>query len=253
MIEEFMLKANELVAIHLFRQGKEMIYRIHDEPSSETFEDFFNYARALGFILPPKPTPRDIQKLFEEAKLSPYASQLSISFIRSMKLAFYSPDNIGHYGLALEHYCHFTSPIRRYSDLVIQRLLFSEEDPHADFAKIAEECSEKERISCRAETSVVVLKKLRLVACHFESDPHHIYSAIVSRIKPFLLFFEIPDFDIEGSLHVSEIGNDFFEYDANTLTFRGQRSGKRFACGSVIRVRLESVDLIRQQSAWKIC
>lgn len=143
MIEEFMLKANEIVAVHLNKMGKELIYRIHDEPSAETFEDFYNYARALGFFLPPKPTPRDIQKLFEQAKDSALASQLSVSFIRSMKLAFYSPENIGHYGLALEHYCHFTSPIRRYTDLIIQRLLFNEEDPKADLTEIAEVCSAK--------------------------------------------------------------------------------------------------------------
>jgi ribonuclease R len=170
-----------------------------------------------------------------------------------MKLAFYSPDNIGHYGLALEHYCHFTSPIRRYTDLIIQRLLFNEVDATSDLCKIAEECSEKERLSCRAENAVVLLKKLRLAARHFKDDPNHIYTAVVTRIKPFALFFDIPDFDIEGSVHVSELGNDFFEYDAKTLTFRGSRSGRKFSCGDIVRVRLGAVDLIRQQSKWIIC
>ncbi len=252
MIEEFMLKANEIVAIHLNKMGKELIYRIHDEPSPETFEDFYNYARALGFTLTQKPTHHDIQKLFEQAKDSALSSQLSVSFIRSMKLAFYSPDNIGHYGLALEHYCHFTSPIRRYTDLIIQRLLFNEEDPKANLSEIAEVCSQKERVSCRAESSVVLLKKLRLAAMHFENDTNKEYSAVVTRIKPFALFFEVPQFDLEGSIHVSELGNDYFEYDAKRLTFRGRRTGKTFSCGAILFVCIREIDLVRQLSRWEI-
>lgn len=252
MIEEFMLKANEIVATHLFKMGKELIYRIHDEPSAETFEDFTRYARALGYFLPDKPKPIDIQKLFENAKDTPLASQLSVSFIRSMKLAFYSPDNIGHYGLALEHYCHFTSPIRRYTDLIIQRLLFQEEDPQANLTEIADVCSQKERKSCRAESSVVLLKKLRLAARYFDEDPNKIYYGIVTRIKPFALFFDVPDFDLEGSIHISELGNDYFEYDAKRLMFHGTRTGKNFTSGQTLSVRILKIDLIRQQIQWKI-
>ena len=252
MIEEFMLKANEIVAVHLNKMGKALIYRIHDEPSPETFEDFYNYARALGFFLPPKPTHLDIQKLFEQAKDSALASQLSVSFIRSMKLAFYSPDNIGHYGLALEHYCHFTSPIRRYTDLIIQRLLFNEEDPKADLAEISDVCSQKERLSCRAESSVVLLKKLRLASLHAENNPDQDYSAVVTRVKPFALFFEVPQFDLEGSIHVSELGNDYFEYDAKRLEFRGRRTGKNFNSGAILFVRIREIDLVRQQIRWEI-
>jgi ribonuclease R len=252
MIEEFMLKANEIVATHLYKIGKELIYRIHEEPNPETFEDFYNYARALGFTLPQKPTHLDIQRLFELSKDSALAPQLSVSFIRSMKLAFYSPDNIGHYGLALDHYCHFTSPIRRYTDLIIQRLLFNEEEKSANLTEIAEECSEKERRSCRAENSVVQLKKLRLAATEFNADPNRIYTGQVTRVKPFALFFEVPDFDLEGSIHVSELGNDFFEYDPKRLAFRGKRSGKTYSCGATLSLRLIQIDLTRQQMKWEI-
>ncbi len=252
MIEEFMLKANELVAIHLSKSKPQLIYRIHEEPSVETFEDFYSYARALGFSLADKPTHIDIQKLFAQAKNSPLAPQLSVSFIRSMKLACYSPDNIGHYGLALEHYCHFTSPIRRYSDLIIQRLLCNEENPDCDLTEIARTCSEKERISFRAESSVVLLKKLRLAAAFHAENPEHTYIGTVTRVKPFGLFFEIPEFALEGSIHVSEIGREFFEYNPHTLAFRGTRSGKTFSCGSPIYLRLSHIDLIRQQSKWII-
>lgn len=251
MIEEFMLKANEIVATHLAKSGKQLIFRVHEEPSPETFEDFYSYARVLGFSLPAKPTHRDIQKLFEQAKGSPFAPQLSVSFIRSMKLALYSPDNIGHYGLALEHYCHFTSPIRRYTDLVIQRLLFNEEDPSADLVDVARTCSEKERVSFRAESSVLQLKKLRLASFAFERDPDRIYRATVTRIKPFFLFFEISEFAIESSLHISELGREFFEYNSNSLCFRGTKSGKIYTCGTEIEVRLKKVDLIRQLAEWE--
>ena len=252
MIEEFMLKANEIVATHLFETGRELIYRIHDEPSPETFEDFFNYARALGFSLPPKPTHFDIQTLFEQAKDTAVCRQLSISFIRSMKLAFYSPDNIGHYGLALRYYCHFTSPIRRYTDLITQRLLFNEGDPEANLAEIADTCSEKERLSCRAENSVVLLKKLRLASQHFEEEPNEIYSAAITRIKPFALFFEVPMFDLEASIHISEIGKDYFEFDGKRLQLRGSRTGITYSCGTVIQVRLVKIDLTRRQHQWEI-
>ena len=153
--------------------------------------------------------------------------------------------------MALDHYCHFTSPIRRYTDLIIQRLLFNEEST-SDLSEIAEVCSTKERISCRAESSVVLLKKLRLAAASYDEDPHKVYSAQVTRIKPFALFFEIPDFDLEGSIHVSELGNDFFEYDAKHLSFRGSKSGKTYTCGAPIFIRLVQIDLIRQQPKWEV-
>ena len=252
MIEEFMLKANELVAIHIASKNKELIYRIHDEPSPETFEDFYAYVRALGFFLPPEPTHSDIQKVFEQAKGSPVAQQLTVSFIRSMKTACYSPDNIGHFGLALEHYCHFTSPIRRYTDLIIQRLLFDEENPKANLKEIAKTCSDKERLSMRAEQSVLLLKRLRLAHSRFAEDPNRIYPVTVSRVKPFALFFSVSEFDLEGSLHVSELGNDYFEYDQKTLSFQGRRTRKSFSSGSMLYVRMKRIDLVRQNVSWEV-
>ena len=252
MIEEFMLKANEIVAIHLNRLGKSLIYRVHEHPSSDSYQDFYNLVRALGFQLPAKPTHRDIQTLFQNAKDSPLLPQLSVSFIRSMRLAAYSPENIGHFGLALEHYCHFTSPIRRYTDLIIQRLLFDELPPNTDLDAVASACSEKERISFKAESSVKNLKKLRLAATYFADDPTRIYTAIVTRIKPFALLFEVPALDLEASLHISEIGNDYFEYNAAQMTFRGTRTGIAFTAGQSIFVRLNRIDFILQKSEWSL-
>jgi ribonuclease R len=252
MIEEFMLKANEIAAKHLAGQGKILIYRVHEQPTAESFQDFYTFARSLGFHLPAAPTHRDIQKLFQDAKDSPLLPQLSVSFIRSMRLACYSSDNLGHYGLALEHYCHFTSPIRRYTDLIIQRLLFDELPESTDLDAVATACSEKERVSFRAESSVTLLKKLRLAGTYFDADPTRVYPAIVTRIKPFALFFEVPLFDLEGSLHISKLGRDYFEYNAASMSMRGSRTGKTFTAGQPLFVRLEKIDYILQQSEWAL-
>jgi ribonuclease R len=252
MIEEFMLKANELTALYLSNQGKSLIYRIHEEPAEESYQDFYALARSLGFMLPGNPDHRDIQTLFQTAKDSPFLHQLSVAFIRSMKLAQYSPDNVGHYGLALEHYCHFTSPIRRYTDLIIQRLLMNELPEETDLEAIARACSEKERISFKAEMSVRHLKKLRLASTHFEEDPTKIYPAVVTKIKPFALFFEVPMFDIEASLHVSQLGNDFFEFNLPRLSFRGTRTGLTYTAGQQIYVRLDRINFILQETEWAL-
>ncbi len=252
MIEEFMLKANEIVATHLSKLGKEVIYRVHEAPSDEAFQDFYSLARAYGFKLPKVPTHRDIQKMFLAAKDSPLLPQLSVGFIRSMRLAAYSSDNLGHYGLALEHYCHFTSPIRRYSDLIIQRLLFNELPPNTDVKEIAAACSEKERISFKAESSVIQLKKLRFANQHFQEDPMKIYPAIITKVKPFALFFEVQEFNLEGSFHISEIGRDYYEYNPSNMSFKGKRTGKTFTMGQHILVRLDKVDFLTRQATWSI-
>ena len=169
-----------------------------------------------------------------------------------MRLAAYSSDNIGHYGLALEHYCHFTSPIRRYTDLIIQRLLFDELPENCDIDAVALRCSERERISFRAESSVTLLKKLRLAGAYFAKDPTHIYPAVITRIKPFAIFFEIPLFDLEGSLHISKIGNDYYEFNPKRMMFRGSRTGKTFTLGQMIQVRLDRIQYTLQQTEWSL-
>lgn len=252
LVEEFMLKANEMVATELTMRGKSLLYRVHEAPSEENFKDFFAFAHVLGFKISPEPTIEELRDLFEKAKKTPFAAQLSIAFIRSMKLAQYSPENVGHYGLSLEYYCHFTSPIRRYSDLITQRLLFDEEQENINLERIAERCSEQERISFKAETSVKTLKKLRLLDDFFKNDPHREFTAIVTKIKPFGLHFELSDLMLEGFLHISELEDDYFNHDAKRNMLVGTRTGKVHCLGETLLVKLVSVDLILLESRWAL-
>jgi len=252
LVEEFMLKANEVVAIELTKRGKNLLYRIHEAPLEESRKDFVAFARSLGFSVPEKPETDDLRALFEQAKQTPFAQQLFIAFIRSMKLAQYSPNNVGHYGLSLEHYCHFTSPIRRYSDLITQRLLFDEESPDLDLEKIAQLCSEQERLSFKAEMSVKTLKKLRLLNRCFEEEPGRVYDALVTRIKPFGLHFELALLQLEGFLHISELEDDYFTYDGKRGMLIAARTGKMHRLGETIQVRIRQVDLILLESRWEL-
>jgi len=252
LVEEFMLKANETVATHLDNQGKSQLFRVHEEPNAQNLEDFFALARTLGFPLPGKPSQQDLQQLFVTAKDSLFSQQLAVAFIRNLKLAMYSPQNVGHYGLALEHYCHFTSPIRRYSDLVTQRLLFDGEPKDLNLEKIGESTSEKERTSFKAEMQVKKLKKHRLLQKWIEEDPDHNYTAHVTKIKPFGFFFEVKDLALEGFLHVSDLQNDYFIYDEKTPMLEGESTKMRYTVGKEIQVHPELVDLIHLESKWKL-
>jgi len=252
LVEEFMLKANEMVAKELDDRGKNLLFRIHEEPTSENMEEFFANARTLGFTLPAKPSKEDLQYLFDQAKNTPFSQQLAIGFIRTLKMAYYSPRNVGHYGLSLEHYCHFTSPIRRYSDLVTQHLLFDDEDTSASLDKIAQKCSEQERLSSRAESAVKTLKKLRLLRHWNEENPDRNFPGYITKIKPFGFVFEIRELFIEGFIHVANLEEDYFQYNPKSETLQGERTGKRYGVGDQIFVYPLAIDLIYLESEWAL-
>ena len=256
LVEEFMLKANETVAWHLSQQGKDITYRVHDEPAEENLKDFSALAIAFGFHLSEKPTPKEIQKLFDEAMDTPYGQYLATSYIRRMRLAVYSADNIGHYGLSLTHYCHFTSPIRRYVDLIVHRILFQPSHELVLDKKtiegIAQHCSEQERISAKAENSVVLLKKLRLLDMYHKEEPLRQYEAVVTRIKNFGVYFEIPQIMLESYLHVSELENDYYIFDEESVSLKGRRHGQVYKAGDKITVMIKAVDFISLESKWEL-
>jgi ribonuclease R len=252
MVEEFMLKANETVAWDLTQQSKNLTYRVHDEPAEENLRDFALLAAAFGFRLSDRPTPQDMQKLFEEAGETAYANYLASSYIRRMRLAAYSAENIGHYGLSLTHYCHFTSPIRRYIDLVVHRILFGESDEFDYLQQIASQCSEQERISAKAESSVVVLKKLRLLSHMHTQDSYREYEAIITRVKNFGIYFEIIDLLLEGFIHISELEEDYFVFEEERMRLRGTKRGGIYAPGNRLTVMLKDVDFISQETKWYV-
>jgi ribonuclease R len=228
LVEEFMLLANEVVASHLSAQLKPLTYRIHEEPNPENIKEFAMMASAIGFPLPTSPSIEELQALFDRVRETPFGQFLATAFIRSMKLASYSTQNIGHYGLGLEHYTHFTSPIRRYIDLLVHRVLFNEVEESVDLEEIARRCSEKERLSAKAESSLLLLKKLRYLELK-RKQGEDTYEAVIVAIKPFGALFELKTLLYEGFL---------------------PRAEKQFSVGTKIRVKLQDVDLITRQTSW---
>lgn len=252
MVEEFMLKANELVATHLSDKGLNILYRIHEKPAEDNLKEFIGLARGFGFNLPLEATIFDFQKFFYNVKDTPFGQFLAVSYIRNMKQASYSPENIGHFGLSLEYYTHFTSPIRRYSDLIIQRILFKEEGADIDLKTSSQRCSEQERLSMRAEMYVKQLKKIRLLEYNQKELDKDQYKAIITKIKPFGIYFEIENLMLEGFIRISELSDDYYIFDEKRHLLTGRHLGKTFRLAQEIAVKLITCDLILQEAKWAL-
>jgi ribonuclease R len=252
MVEEFMLLANELVAIHLGKQGKSLTYRVHEEPAKESLKEFASLVLAFGYNIPKEPTPQDIQKFFSEIEESPFSQYLATCYIRSMRLACYAADNIGHYGLSLEHYCHFTSPIRRYVDTIVHRLLFSDPIDKHVIEEVCKMASEKERLSAKAENSVVYLKKLRLLDRYRKENRMRMYEAVVTRVKGFGIYFDILELMQEGFLHISDLDNDYFVFDETRMQLFGRSTHIAYRAGDTLTVRLKELNFITLQTSWEL-
>lgn len=250
MVEEFMLKANEVVAQTLDRAKLPLIYRIHESPSEDVMENFVAFAGAFGYRLTHPVNAPQVQQLFNEAVKEPFAPQLFLSYIRSMKQAIYDTHNLGHFGLSLSHYTHFTSPIRRYVDLTVMRSLLEKPSTLDDLAKIAKVCSEQERTSARAEMSVIFLKKLRLLKKKWQNG-QHVFTSTITKVRPFGIYFDVHEFLIEGFLHISQLGREYFQFEASDQVLCA-KSGRDFGCGDEISPKLLEVDLIALQTEWTL-
>ncbi|KUK02861.1 MAG: Ribonuclease R [Thermotoga sp. 50_1627] len=253
LIEEFMIRANETVAEIFHSAGLPFVYRVHEEPDPETILQLKEYVEALGLKVkfPKTMHPSILQKMLELVKDHPLRSSVEKLMVRSMKRAMYSFTNIGHFGLASYAYTHFTSPIRRYPDLVVHRLLklylaqgnrFTEEQIELYsklLPKIAQHCSKRERIADEAEWDLLAMKKVEYISKHMDK----VFDAVVTNVTRFGLFVEIPDKLISGLVHISTL-DDYYFYDERKNILVGERTGKVFKIGDTLKVRVLRADKI---------
>ncbi len=247
LIEDFMIVANETVASHIYNMDLPFIYRVHGTPNSEKIDDFVNLVKVLGYDLQTRVTdltPVTMQKLLEELADKEEFAILSSMLLRSMKKAIYSKDNIGHFGLGSRAYTHFTSPIRRFPDLTVHRLLkkyLVEKDlsmstiNYYDSAlvEIAEHSSEREQASVNAERDVLDMK----MAEYMESHIGEIYNGVITTITNFGFFVELPNM-VEGLVHVNTLKGDFYNYIPEKLSLIGKESKKQYRIGDKVVVKV---------------
>jgi len=246
MIESFMLIANETVAEHFSKLDLPFIYRIHEEPKAEKVQKFIDYASSFGLRIygtASEISQEALQDIMSAVEGEPYADVLSMMLLRSMQQARYSEHNHGHYGLAADYYTHFTSPIRRYPDLLVHRMIrdYGRSKDVADhfeqvIPEIATQSSNRERRAIEAEREVEAMKK----AEYMEEYVGEEYDAVVSSIVKFGLFVELPN-TVEGLIHITNLP-EFYHFNERDLTLRGEKSGITFRVGQQIRIRVERAD-----------
>ncbi|WP_019723751.1 RNB domain-containing ribonuclease, partial [Enterococcus mundtii] len=249
LIESFMLAANETVAEHYSRANFPFIYRIHEQPKEEKMQRFFDFASALGILVKGTKgtiTPKDLQKVIKDVEEKPESAVINTMLLRSMQQARYSEDNFGHYGLAAEYYTHFTSPIRRYPDLIVHRLIRSYgQDPSESnqthwentLPDIADHSSKMERRAVETEREVDSMKKAEFMMDKVGEE----FDGIISSVVKFGLFIELPN-TVEGLIHINELKQDYFHYIENHLALVGERTGLTFKIGQKVRVKVVKAD-----------
>ena len=267
LIEECMVAANVCAARLLTESPLTGVYRVHEPPSFDKWSDLRAFLSTLGVRLPwsenDVPHPADLQRVLAETGNRPYAHVIETVVLRSLMQAHYSPEDLGHFGLALSHYTHFTSPIRRYADLLVHRALrylvrkgahpgvervkgaprLAKERiyPYDEdtLARITDEISFTER---RADMAVRDLEDW--LKCDYMADHiGEVFGGTVAAVAPFGVFVEIDDLYIQGLVHVSALGQDYFEYDASRMQLRGERTGERYRLGTHLQVQVARVDL----------
>ena len=251
MIEEFMLAANRTIATWAWKAGARndaFIFRIHDRPDPEKVRELMTFLRHLGIRAQIDPnSSQSFQSMMEALRGRPEEVVVQDVTIRSMAKAVYSERNIGHFGLGFKLYTHFTSPIRRYPDLIVHRLaaavLIGEEGvPHfsaAQLADIATQSSARERLAVEAERESVRIKQAEFMRTQVGEE----YDAIVSGVTSFGIFVEIIPTLVQGLVHMRVLGDDYYEFDPNGRRLVGRRSGNEYTLGDRVRVRLIRVDM----------
>jgi ribonuclease R len=251
IIEEFMLAANEAVASHLAEKGIPCIFRIHEPPDPIKLVDFRDFIKPMGLSFKLKGdsvVPGEFQRLLGEAEGRPEERMVNELLLRCMKQARYSAENLGHFGLASPCYLHFTSPIRRYPDLVVHRILKEQLTGRlqkrqrgklaAELPEVAEQSSLRERKAMEAEREIIDLKRLQ----YMEKRVGEVFDAYVTGVTSFGFFVELADLVVEGLVHVSTLGDELYRLIEKQHTLRGQKSGITYRIGDMVRVRVAAVD-----------
>ncbi|GKX67701.1 ribonuclease R [Inconstantimicrobium mannanitabidum] len=250
MIEEFMLVCNETIAEYMFWTQTPFVYRIHEDPDSEKLEKFKEFIYNLGYRVPwtAETHPSTLQGVLNMVKGKKEEMVVSTLLLRSMMQARYAPQCTGHFGLSAKYYCHFTSPIRRYPDLQIHRIIKEylhgqiNEKRSSDLMGIVDaaskQSSEMERVAQEAEREVDDLKKAEYMSERIGEE----FEGIISSVTSFGMFVELPN-TIEGLVHVNDLFDDYYIYDEAHLALIGERTKKTYRLGDAIKVRCENVDI----------
>lgn len=255
MIESFMLAANETVAEHYNVKHVPFLYRVHEKPDEEKVKNFFEFAAAMGVQVKgnlKEITPKMFQNVLQSVVGTPEEQVVTIMLLRSLQQARYSDEPLGHFGLAAKYYTHFTSPIRRYPDLTVHRMIHSyaengfTEDEQKKWANklddIAQHTSSRERISINAERAVDDLKKTEYMA----DQVGNTFDAVVSSVTSFGMFIQL-DNTVEGLIHISNMKDDYYEFDEKSMSMHGRGTGKIFKVGQPIQVKLIRADVEHRQ------
>ena len=257
LIEEFMLLANETVAGHLENSGMPALYRIHEPPDPLKVLQFEEFISAFGFTLAAPESgnvkPTHFQKLVEKIKGNPAERPIAFLMLRTMQKARYDAGNVGHFGLAAPTYTHFTSPIRRYPDLVVHRLLREmrhtkvnderKAELDEDLPEVGRHTSEMERRAAEAEREILQWKKVRFMADKVGDS----FDGYITGVAPFGMFVELIDHYVEGLVHVTTMADDYYRYREQTHSLFGENTRKTYRLGDRVRVQIVKVDMERRQ------
>jgi len=260
LIESFMLLANEIVARYLTEREVPFLYRVHDRPDPEKLEEFARFARALGYPFRPDKArnPKYLQEFLSKAEGRPEEPVVRELLLRSMKRAVYSPHNIGHFGLACDIYTHFTSPIRRYPDLLTHRVLREvlrgtvDEDRKEKLARslpdIGQHLSDREWVADEAERASVDVKRVAFMKERLGER----FWGIISSVRPFGFFVELEEFYVEGLVHVDSLVDDYYFYDEKKHCLLGERKGRKFSIGDRVYIQAVRADEALRQVDFRL-
>ena len=253
LIEEFMLAANEAVARELRHRSIATIYRVHEDPDPEKLDEYREFILSFGYKVGDLSHRKEIQRFLASIRGKPEEQALKIGLLKSLKRARYAVQPLGHYGLAKANYLHFTSPIRRYADLVVHRTLAERNLSRrskidiGQLESLATHISDTERNAADAEIESVRLKKLQFFQRQLEERNPQVFRAAIMDVRNYGLVVELPDAVVTGLVHISALTDDFYRFDIAQRRLIGRRTNRRYRVGDEIRVFVARVDTFKQQ------